>query len=434
MIDGKSANEIFDSIRQHITSGQLAKGETLPPVRFLAMRLGVNRNTVAAAYKRLVTSGLALSLGRNGTVIKATPAPVALEGGNPHTPLTDLSGGNPAADKLPDLGRYLSHISRTPRLYGDAPVSPALYDWAQGWMQEAIPTAGEIDLTNGAVDAIERLLSAHLLPGDSVAVEDPCFLSSISMLRYSGFHASPVTIDSEGMQADALERALAAGARAVILTPRAHNPTGYSLSAARAAAIRQVLSRYPQALVIVDDHFALLSAADWHPVLTSDTRHWAVIRSMSKALGPDLRLAFVASDTATSAKLRLRLNAGSQWVSHLLQDLVYACLTDEAFPQQQALARQFYASQQQKLARALRSRGIENAPPGDGLNLWLPLPAASQTAAFSLAKSGWLVREGEAFGVSAPAHGLRITISTLSDNDITRLAADIHQALSLYQE
>jgi DNA-binding transcriptional MocR family regulator len=34
---------------------------------------------------------------------------------------------------------------------------------------------GEIDITSGAIDAIERLLCAHLLPGDSVVVEDPCF-------------------------------------------------------------------------------------------------------------------------------------------------------------------------------------------------------------------------------------------------------------------
>ncbi|MCD4621906.1 GntR family transcriptional regulator, partial [Proteus mirabilis] len=64
MIDGKTASEIFDSIRQHVTSGVLSTGETLPPVRELAAQLNVNRNTVAAAYKRLVTSGLAQSRGR----------------------------------------------------------------------------------------------------------------------------------------------------------------------------------------------------------------------------------------------------------------------------------------------------------------------------------------------------------------------------------
>lgn len=428
MIDGKTANEIFDSIRQHVATGTLAAGETLPPVRELATALNVNRNTVAAAYKRLVTSGLAQSQGRNGTVIKGISAPVALEGGNPDTALIDLSGGNPAPVRLPDLSRYFAQINKNPRLYGDAAVSPGLKAWAAQWMQDAMPAKGEIDITSGAIDAIERLLCAHLLPGDSVVVEDPCFLSSINMLRYAGFSASPVNVDSEGMQPDMLEIALQKGARAVILTPRAHNPTGCSLSASRAAQLQEILTRYPQTLVIVDDHFALLSACRWYPVIAKETTHWAIVRSMSKTLGPDLRLAIVASDPLTSAKLRLRLNAGSQWVSHLLQDLACACLSDETYQHTLAQTQQFYAAQQQKLTAALRLHGI-TLPDSDGLNLWLPLEDNSQAIAFALAKSGWLVREGEVFGVNTPAHGLRITLSTLADSDIDKLATDIHQAL-----
>ncbi|MBJ4954944.1 transcriptional regulator PtsJ [Salmonella enterica subsp. enterica serovar Goldcoast] len=427
MIDGKTANEIFDSIRQHVATGALASGDTLPPVRELATTLNVNRNTVAAAYKRLVTSGLALSLGRNGTVIKGISSPIALEGGNPDTPLTDLSGGNPAPTCLPDLSRYFAQINKNPRLYGDAVVSPELKSWATRWMQDTLPGVGEIDITSGAIDAIERLLCAHLLPGDSVAVEDPCFLSSINMLRYAGFSASPVTVDNEGMQPDMLEAALQRGARAVILTPRAHNPTGCSLSASRAAQLQEILARYPQTLVIIDDHFALLSACRWYPVIAQETAHWAVVRSMSKTLGPDLRLAIVASDPVTSAKLRLRLNSGSQWVSHLLQDLACACLSDEEYQRKLVQTQQFYATQQQKLTTALRGYGID-LPVGDGLNLWLPLTHHSQSLAFALAKSGWLVREGEVFGVNTPSHGLRITLSTLNDSDIHKLAADIHQA------
>ena len=78
MIDGKTANEIFDSIRQHIIAGTLRAEDSLPPVRELASELKVNRNTVAAAYKRLITAGLAQSLGRNGTVIKGSPSPLAV--------------------------------------------------------------------------------------------------------------------------------------------------------------------------------------------------------------------------------------------------------------------------------------------------------------------------------------------------------------------
>ncbi len=102
------------------------------------------------------------------------------------------------------------------------------------------------------------------------------------------------------MDPDGLEEALRNGARAVILTPRAHNPiSGCSLTETRAHALREVLARYPQVLAIVDDHFALLSATPWHSrALPASTQRWALVRSMSKTLGPDLRLAFIASDAA----------------------------------------------------------------------------------------------------------------------------------------
>ncbi len=178
----------------------------------------------------------------------------------------------------------------------------------------------------------------------------------------------------------------------MILTPRAHNPTGCSLSARRAAALQNILARYPQVLVIIDDHFALLSSSPRQPVIAQTTQHWAVIRSVSKALGPDLRLAIVASDSSTSAKLRLRLNAGSQWVSHLLQDLVYACLTDPEYQHRLAQTRLFYATRQQKLARALQQYGIAISP-GDGVNAgsrWTPIAGLPRLRWQNPA--GWYVR------------------------------------------
>ncbi len=84
------------------------------------------------------------------------------------------------------------------------------------------------------------------------------------------------------MDPERLEEALRNGARAVILTPRAHNPTGCSLTPERAQAIRAVLARYPQTLAIVDDHFALLSATCWHNPLPDGIQRWALVRSMSK--------------------------------------------------------------------------------------------------------------------------------------------------------
>ena len=53
-------------------------------------------------------------------------------------------------------------------------------------------------------------------------------------------------------------------------------------------------------LIIVDDHFALLAETPYHSIIPTTTARWALIRSVSKGLGPDLRLAFVACDLATA--------------------------------------------------------------------------------------------------------------------------------------
>ena len=442
MIVGKTASEIFDNIRHLVQSGVLKPGDVLPPVRELAGKLSVNRNTVAAAYKRLATSGLAISQGRNGTAIKTHNTLPALEGGDPSSPLKDISSGNPDPTRLANVKNYLSAIAAAPRLYGDAAVDPRLAAWAHAWMSKDSGVDAEISLASGAIDALERLLCALLLPGDSVAIEDPCFLSSINMLRYAGFTPSPVPVDAEGMQPDALEEALRNGARAVIITPRAHNPTGCSLSEPRARAIRDILARYPQVLVIIDDHFALLSSTPWHSPLAAESRRWALVRSLSKTLGPDMRLAIVASDCETSAALRLRLNSGSQWVSHLLQDLVIACLNDDAFMASLTESRRHYRRQHEKLIAALARCGITHLTPGDGLNFWFPLEEPSQPVALRLAHAGWLVREGETFGIRAPSHGLRrwhsgqavpyglrLSLATLSDEEINKLASDLCQIL-----
>ena len=97
------------------------------------------------------------------------------------------------------------------------------------------------------------------------------------------------------MLPDQLELALVKGARAVILTPRAHNPTGCSLSASRAAQLQDGSARYPQTLAIrrrppcAGIRLPLVSGG-----LRKETTHRAIVRLMSKTLGPDFTPAIVA--------------------------------------------------------------------------------------------------------------------------------------------
>ena len=428
-IQGKTAAEIFDCVRGLAQSGQLPPGQALPPVRDLAVELDINRNTVAAAYKRLVTAGIALTQGRLGTIIRDQSGPGEQEGALSDSPLADLASGNPNPAWLPDLSAALAIRPYQPRLYGEPTVNAGLESYARAWFARDCPAPFEINLTHGAVDAIERLLSSHLVAGDKVAVENPCFLSSINMLRIAGLQALGVQVDAEGMQAAALEVALAKGAQAVILTPRAHNPTGCSLSEKRAKALARVLAKYPHAMVIVDDHYALLAGKEYHSVLPAGTQRWALVRSFSKTLGPDVRLAMVASDAATSRQLRLRLASGTSWVSHLLQDMVEVTLGRPEVAKQMAQARKDYAQRRKALESALLEQGVPCAADGDGLNLWVPLDTDDQAVALALAHRGWLVRHGDAFGVQDPVRGLRITISAIEPGQCRKLARDIRESM-----
>lgn len=428
-IAGKTAAEIFDSVRLLARSRQLLPGQALPSVRELAVALDVNRNTVASAYKRLVTVGIAVTQGRLGTVIRADQGPGEQEGALVGSPLIDLASGNPNPAWLPDPVAALAQRPHRARLYGEAPVNPELDAHARHWFAGDCPAAMEIDLAHGAVDAIERLLAAYLAAGDKVAVESPCFLGSINTLRIAGLQAVGVEIDTAGMKPEALEQALACGVQAVLITPRAHNPTGCSLTKVRAKALRQVLERYPHVLVIVDDHFSLLSEVQYHSVIPASTQRWALVRSVSKCFGPDLRLAFVASDAETSQRLRLRLASGTTWVSHLVQDIVGAFMASPDVAAQTALARADYACRRTLLMAALQEQGISALAPSDGLNVWVSLMQESQPVVLSLAQKGWLVRSGKAFCVEENFQAIRITISTLDEPQARRLAEDLRRSI-----
>lgn len=72
-----AGRQIVDAIRAHLVEGDLAPGDVLPPVRRLAMELGVHFNTVAQCYRQLAEEGwLDLKHGRRAIVIRrGLPAP-----------------------------------------------------------------------------------------------------------------------------------------------------------------------------------------------------------------------------------------------------------------------------------------------------------------------------------------------------------------------
>ena len=425
-ITGRTAGEIADSVRMLLERGALRSDDALPPVRTLAEQLGVNRNTVVAAYRLLAQAGVVVARGRGGTRTTEV-SPVAAEV-VADTLLRDVGSGNPDPALIPDPSRVLGRVAGRPVLYGEPVIDEGLAAWAKRWFAADSPAEADIHLTvtGGAVDAVERLLAQALTRDDAVALEDPCFLASIHTVRLAGYRAIPVPVDDEGMTVDGLRGALHAGARAVVITPRAQNPTGSSLSAERAAALREVLSDHPYVLVIEDDHFSLLSTQPYRSIIGERHERWARVRSVSKFLGPDMCLAVTASDPTTAERLALRLGSGTTWVSHLLQRLTHALVSDATAVATIAAARAHYADRNSTFAAELTRSGLPCAP-GDGLSLWVEVPGTARSVADALMRRGWLARTGDEFRLAddAPSRHLRLTVHDLNDADAALLVQDL---------
>jgi GntR family transcriptional regulator len=61
--------QVADGIKELVARGKLLEGTSLPPVRQLAGDLGVNLNTIAAAYRELQKDGLIVIKHGSGSVI-----------------------------------------------------------------------------------------------------------------------------------------------------------------------------------------------------------------------------------------------------------------------------------------------------------------------------------------------------------------------------
>ncbi|EFL30712.1 GntR family transcriptional regulator [Streptomyces viridochromogenes DSM 40736] len=428
-ISGRRAVDISASVERAVGAGVLQPGQLLPPMRELAERLGVNPNTVAAAYRTLRERGVIETAGRRGSRVRSAPATTGRDHIRVDVPegVRNVADGNPDPALLPPLAAAFAAAAaegdRAPVLYGEDPLDPELARLARaGFDADGVPD-GPLAVVSGALDGAERVLVAHLKPGDTVAVEDPGWGRTLDLVPALGLRTVPVGVDDEGTHADDVRRALAAGARALIVTGRAQNPTGAAVSATRARALRSVLREYPEALLIEDDHGHGIVDVPLHP-LAGATRHWAFVRSAAKAYGPDLRLALLTGDGVTVDRVRGRQRLGPGWVSRLMQRALVRLWADGAVDTRAVAAA--YGRRRDALIGALDRRGVA-AHGRSGMNVWVPVPDETGAVA-RLLHAGWAVAPGARFRLSAPP-GVRVTVSTLTEDETEALADAIASAL-----
>lgn len=415
-IDDRSAKGIAGAIGRMISSGSLPVDERLPTVRELSRRLGVSPTTVSEAWRTLAEVGAIEARGRLGTYVRQPTGPGSprryrrVTEGPGHFAL-DLSTGTPDPALLPDLGPVIANVSRQSLTssYLDQPVLPDL----EVALRERWPFTPEtITVVDGALDALDRVAQVIVRLGDRVVVEHPTFPPLLDLLDLLGAEVIGVDVDDDGISVDGLRDALTLDPVAVFLQPRAHNPTGVSMTARRAKAVAGLLAR-SNAVVVEDDHSGDISSAPDVSIGTHLPGRTVHIRSFSKSHGPDLRLAAVggAGDVITAAANRRLLGPG--WSSRILQAVLLALLDDPAVSDRLAVARAEYARRRAAVTDVLSDRGVPFTG-SDGINLWMSV-ADERSALVTLAARGIGAAPGEPFMVRDDTPHLRLTVGLLGD-------------------
>ena len=413
------AQAIALEFERRIRAGQLGAGERLPAVRALAVERGVDPGTAAAAYRLLRERGFVVSDGRRGTRVAGQLEPRPSRVSKLPPGVRDLSSGVVDPALVPEVSTALERVAaRRPDVtrYEENAKLDALVAYAGAEFGRAGVDAKALSFVGGTLDGLERVLQAHLRPGDRVGVEDPAFPRVLDLLQALNLRAVPIAIDDEGLDPEQLDSALLRGLDALLVTPQGQNPFGASLSAERASILRRRLRTHE--LLLVED------AHGWEvgqpaSTLTRSRRRWAVIRSLSRLLGSDLRVAFVAGDQQTIGRVEARQAVTTSWVSRLLQDVVAELLDSVAVRRQLRRASAETNRRRRALLTALERRGVR-AHGRSGLHAWIPVREEA-FAARHLLDAGYAVLAGERFRLRTPP-AIRVTTAVLLPAEVEPLA------------
>ncbi len=425
-----SADGIARGIGMLVTTDALPAGIRLPTVRELAVALDVSPTTVGDAWQILRRHRIIDTEGRRGSFVRDTsPGPTIRYWQVPTTGdaiKIDLCSGVPDARLLPNPLNIMRELDQSPVVasYLERPV----LDELENIVRSTWPFAPQrLTILNGAMDALDRLIQATVTVGDKVGISDPGFPPLFDMLDLAGAESLPLPLDESGLDPQAVRGALGRGMTVLIIQPRAHNPTGVSMSADRRDQIASVLSGQP-VLIIEDDHSGPVSGTQLFSlgeVLPEQVVH---VRSFSKSHGPDFRIAAVGgvSDPITTVDRRRML--GPSWTSRLLQGLLASMLASSDVEASIAAASRMYAQRRRAVVDRLASQGV-SVGGAHGLNIWMPVHDEA-TAVPMLAAHGIGVARGRPFRLAPDdRHFIRITTGALDTNIeeiTTRLAEASH--------
>jgi GntR family transcriptional regulator/MocR family aminotransferase len=441
------------AIIQEIERGRLKPGDPLPGTRALSRSLGLNRNTVDAAYHELSMQGWLAAEPARGTFV-AGDLP-AFSGKDRATAVVGNPGKSVSeqtiislADGTPDV--RLAPTLALARAFRRAVTAPAFlghagYDDPRGsfMLREALAVhlreerglavaEGDMLITRGSQMALFLAAQAVAESGAAIAVETPGYPLAWAAFRAAGARIVGVPVDASGIDIAALE-ALAEREprlRAVYVTPHHHYPTTVTLGAARRLRLIDLARR--RGLTIIEDDYDHEYRFDGRPVLPLAARAEAdvpiiYLGSLSKLLAPGIRAGFAVAAPALSRRMAERREAIDRQGDLPLEHALASLIADGAIKRHARKARRIYHRRRDHLASLLNEHLADVADftlPAGGLAIWLRLKPGLIAAdwAMNAAARGLAVLSGDRFAleVTQAPEAFRLGFAHLDEKELQR--------------
>lgn len=359
--------------------------------------------------------------------------------------IISFAAGNPAAESFPveELARLSAEIFAT------APVQALQYSITEGYppLREAVAkrqravfgigksvAAGDAFndstlIVSGGQQGIELACKAFCNEGDVVLCENPTFVGSLNSFRSNGAHTVGVEMDADGIDPDALERAILGNPRVKLLylIPTFQNPSGITMSAEKRCRVYEVAKKYSLPILEDNPYGELRFAGEELPTLKSMDTEGLVIycSSFSKILSAGMRLGFVVAPEAIISKMAVAKQGEDVHTNIFFQMLCHRFITECDLDAHIEKIRALYRHKCDLMLGELEKRlppAITFTRPEGGLFIWCTLPEGCDMNGFvqaALARKVAVV-PGTTFNCdpSAPSRSFRLNYSTPSDEQI----------------
>jgi GntR family transcriptional regulator / MocR family aminotransferase len=385
---------LYDEVRSAILDGRLKRGMRLPSTRELALRYGVSRGTVVAAFEQLQSEGyLEGKVGAGTHVTTLLPEDFLHAKGS-------INVADAQKTYVPCLSHYARRVPSAPRM-ASQPVrafrvaTPALDAfpltlWAQisarrlrkatrslltdadpgGYrpLREAISnylgiargarcTPDQVIIVAGIQQGLDLTARLVLNPGDPVWVEDPCFFGVPAMFRALGAKVVPVPVDQYGLKV-AEGRRRSRRAKLACVTPAHQFPLGAIMPLERRLSLLSWAQRCGS-LIFEDDYDSEYRYCG-HPIPTLqglDQAGMVVLAgSFSKLLFPSLRLGYVVVPPALVDKFASVKYIMDRYSVVLDQAVLCDFITEGHFGRHIRRMREVYAERFAVLRKEVQSR------------------------------------------------------------------------------